>query len=356
MLRASLLTIGLLASAATASAQDTTPEQTPTPTPLTGATTDWDICNETSFILRFAAAYVRSDRMQAVGWTSVQPGVCERVKTPRSSPRFLYAESADIHRGGIREWKGEIELCAAETDFVSDATDNCQLKNLGTRDYFAVKPTERRTAFIEPSDFGDKADIAGVQRLLRDAGYAITRVDGLSGRRTARTIATAKSDLGLESDATSQDLMAALIAPAETARADVGLNICNDSTENVFAAIAIQANGTWTSRGWWAVAPDSCTKPYDESLIGTQAHVFALQAAKNADGTPAPDRRLQAGTATPSQYCIAESKFSALGQENCADKGYAAASFRPVPTDVDGQVMRLTDADFAAPSPDGLRR
>ena len=351
MFRAALTLFTLLV-APVAVAQDTPPA----PAPLAGATVDWDICNETSFILRFATAFVRADRMQTIGWTPVQPGACVAVKTPRASPRFLYAESMDVHRGGIREWRGSSELCAAETDFVSDATDTCQLKNLGTRDYFAVKPTERRTAFIEPSDFADKAEIAGVQRLLRDAGYAISRVDGLSGKRTLNTIRKAKADLGLESDATGQALIAALVEPARTARADVGLNICNDSSQDIYAAIALQANGSWTSRGWWPIAPDSCTKPFDETLIGTQAHVFALQAAPEVDGKAAPDRRLRAGTATPAQYCIAESKFSALGNENCVDKGYSVGSFRPVPTDVDGQVVRLTDADFTAPSADGLRR
>ena len=153
--------------------------------------------------------------MQTAGWTTVQPGACVVIVTPKDSPRFLFAESLPIHRGGIREWKGTIELCATEEDFTSDATDNCQLKNMETRDYFAVKPSEVRTAFIEPSDFGDNAETAGLQRLLQDSGYKITRIDGLSGRRTLRTIASAKSDLELDKSASNQDLISALIPKAE---------------------------------------------------------------------------------------------------------------------------------------------
>lgn len=316
----------------------------------------WDICNETSYVLRYAAAFIRSNRMQAAGWTILQPGSCSAIETPKNSPRFLYAESLPVHRGGIREWKGAVGLCASEKNFTSETSDDCRLKNLGTRNYFAVDPAEMRTAFIEAGDFGPNAEIAGIQRLLQDSGYTITRVDGLSGRRTLRTIKQAKSDLKLESSASHQDLMTALIPAAETSRAAVGLDICNDSTSQIFGAIAIQQDGNWTSRGWWPIDIGACIKPYDNSLVGTQAHVFALQEALNEAGEALPDRRLRSEVATPAPFCIAEARFAALGRKKCLEQGYAAVDFRPIPSDVDGQVIRLTDADFVEISGDGLRR
>lgn len=324
--------------------------------PTSSTTQPWDICNETSYVLRFASAYIRSDRMQAAGWSVVQPGACSVITTPKDSPRFLYAESLPIHRGGVREWRGPIELCAANTDFSSDATDNCTLKNMETRDYFAVDPMERRTALIEPGDFGANAETAGLQRLLKDSGYKITRIDGLSGRRTLRTIAEAKANLELEKTATNQELISALVPAAETARASVGLDICNDSTHKIFGAIAIQQDGNWTSRGWWPIDIGQCVKPYDNSLIGSQAHIFSLQEAVSPEGETLPDRHLRSEIVTPAPFCIAESRFAALGRENCLEQGYAAVDFRPVPSDVDGQVIRLTDADFVSGGGDGLRR
>ena len=337
--------------AVSASAQTSTPEE-----PVSSPTNNWDICNETSFVLRFASAYIRDDRMQAAGWTTVQPGACVNVVTPKDSPRFLFAESLPFHRGGVREWEGPVELCAKEEDFLSDATDKCALKNMDVRDYFAVKPTERRTAFIEPGDFGVNAEIAGLQRLLQDAGYKITRIDGLSGRRTLRTIKTAKSDLELDKAATNQELISALIPRAEAARNTIGLDICNDGTSRMFGAIAFQQDGNWTSRGWWPIEIGKCVKPFDRSLIGTQAHIFALQESTADDGEPLPDRRLRSEVITPAPFCIAEARFSALGRENCLEQGYAAVDFRPLPADVDVQVIRLTDADFVEGSGDGLRR
>ena len=317
---------------------------------------NWDVCNETSYVLRFASAYIQSDRMQASGWASIQPGACVVLNPPSNSPRFLFAESLPVHQGGVREWKGSIELCATEEDFKTDATDNCALKNMETRDYFAVHPTERRTAFIEPGDFGVNAETAGLQRLLQDAGYKITRVDGLSGRRTLRTIASAKSDLELDKTATSQELISALIPKAEAARNTIGLDICNDGTARMFSSIAFQKDGHWTSRGWWPIEIGACVKPYDRSLIGRQTHIFALQESKSKDGKPEPDRRLRSEVVTPAPFCIAEARFAALGREKCLEQGYTPVDFRPLPSDVDVQVVRLTDADFVEGGGDGLRR
>lgn len=325
-------------------------------TETTASTNNWDVCNETSFVLRFAAGYIRTDKMQAAGWTQLQPGGCVTLTPPKDSPRFLFAESLPIHRGGIREWKGSFELCATEGDFVSEATDKCSLKNMDTRNYFAVKPSERRTALIESGDFGVNAETAGLQRLLQDSGYKITRVDGLSGRRTLRTITSAKSDLELDKSATNQELISALIPKAEETRKTIGLDICNDGTARMFSAIAIQQDGNWTSRGWWPVEVGACIKPYDSSLIGTQAHVFALQESQPIDGEPQPDRRLRSEVVTPAPFCIAESRFAALGREKCLEQGYVAVDFRPVTDDVDVQVIRLTDADFVEGGGDGLRR
>lgn len=355
------LSIGLTLWATAAAAQLGTSDETPAADNLTTAISianaqNWDICNQTSYVLRFASAFIRSDRMQAAGWTQVHPGACVTLNPPKDSPRFLFAESLPIHKGGVREWKGTFELCAKDESFTSDATENCSLQNMDTRDYFAVKPSERQTAFIEPGDFGVNAETAGLQRLLQDAGYKITRVDGLSGRRTLRTIASAKSDLKLDKSATYQELMGALIPKAEETRNTIGLDICNDGTSRMYGAIAIQQDGNWTSRGWWPIDIGACIKPYDKSLIGTQAHIFALKESVSEDGSPAPDRRLRSEVVTPAPFCIAESRFAALGRDNCLEQGYVPVDFRPLAADVDVQVIRLTDADFIEGGGDGLRR
>lgn len=334
----------------TAAAQD--PDRVVDPT-LVGQTTDWRICNETSYAVRTASAFLRGGGMAAKGWDEILPGACITITTPVSGPRFLFAESIDAHHGGVREWKGTTPLCVSDDeDFQSSATEDCRLSNKSERDFFAVRPGEPETTLVEPAEFGrEKSIVAAQQRLLRDAGYDITRIDGLTGRKTSRLLRTFRKDAGLAATVTGEPLTRALIQAARTAKAGVGLEVCNSSTATIWAAVAVQEDGRWRSRGWWQAAPDACTRPIDVALPGTEAHVYALQ--ESEDG---PDKRLRTVATTPAQFCIAESVFDAIGNDQCLEQGYVLASFRPIPTEDPGTRIRFTDADFAAQSPGGLRR
>ena len=321
-------------------------------------TQPWDICNETSFILRTANALVRDSKMTLKGWNEINPGQCFTINAPTGSPRYIFAESSDVNQGGIREWSGKTPICVSRNNFIADATKSCALQNLETRNYISVNPAENRTTLIEPDDFGDKADIAGIQRLLKDNGYKITRVDGLSGRRTNRYIREFKKIHSLPVSVSNNDLIGTLAESAKKKQSDFGLELCNSSTATIWAAIATRENGTWQSRGWWTIVNDECVRPYTKKLKGSDAHFYALQENKlvTDEGTSfGPDKRLRSVATTPAQFCIAEAKFSALGREYCAESGYAVASFRPLPTDSDGAKITLSDQDFAAPSAVGLR-
>jgi uncharacterized membrane protein len=352
-----LTALGLALSSA-ASAQDTAP-QVETLTASTPSAYQWEICNETSYYLRLALGTSSEGKVMVRGWQEAMPGGCITTNyNDPNTPRFIYAESLPVHRGGIREWRGTIELCAKDEDFVSEAVDNCALKNLETRKYLAVNPSESRTTLIEPSDYGAKAETAGVQRMLRDAGYKITKIDGLPGRRTSRSLRAFKKAAELDPNVEGADLMIALKDAAQESLKSVGIELCNDSSAKIWGAVATREAGNWQSRGWWDIAPQDCAHLYTKSLSGAEAHIFALQENINPNdpATPLPDKRLRAISATPSQFCIAEARFSALGRDMCAEAGYSAASFRPIPTEDDGVKVTLIDADFAEVSAAGLRR
>jgi uncharacterized membrane protein len=351
-MRKTLAALLSLSIAGSALAQDAATEIPADPT-LVGPTATWQICNETSYILRTASAFLRGGGMAAKGWNEVLPGACIAITTPASGPRFLFAESIDAHQGGVREWKGTTPLCVDEdADFTSNATEDCRLSNRTERNFFAVRPGEPVTTLVEPSEFGrTKSAVAAQQRLLRDAGYDITRIDGLPGRKTSRLLRSFRRDHDLDATVTDEPLMRALIAAAQTAQDTIGLEVCNQSTAAIWTAIATREDGKWRSRGWWRAAPEECTRPLDISLLGTDAHVYAVQ--ESEDGT---DKRLRTVATTPAQFCIAESKFDALGNEMCIEQGYAVASFRPVPTEEKGARMRLSDADFSEQTLGGLRR
>ena len=357
-----LTALTLTSSPAAAQTSDTQiPIPLPVATPSDAAPTEWKICNQTSYILRIANAYMRSGRMEASGWRELNSGVCLSESTPPQSQRFLYAESSPVHQGDIREWAGTVELCTAQTDFSSDAASECSgdsasSSDLTPRKFLVVDPAELQTDLIEPAEFGDKAETAGFQRLLKDSGYKISRIDGVSGRRTTRTLKTFKKDHSVESGASTSEVFSALIEAAKEASTSTGLEICNDSSAPIWSAIATRHQGGWQSRGWWDIAPGTCDKPYNAPLEGTETHIFALQESTDTEGTPLPDKHLRTVSTVPSQFCIAEAKFSALGREFCTENGYNVANFRPVSTDNDGAKITLTDTDFADSNPEGLRR
>lgn len=333
--------------------------------PLETASDTWEVCNETSFILRMALATEINRKLTPRGWTKVRPGACYSVPNPGISTRYVYAESSPAHLGGIREWKGTVPLCAASEDFVADTAMGCILQNLETRLYIPVDPKEPHTQLVEPEDFKANAETAGLQRLLKDNGYDISRIDGRAGRRTTRSLRKFLTDNGLATDIATEAQFTALETKALEYSKVVGLTLCNESSAKIWAAIGKRRNDTWESRGWWPIQPEDCVQAVKETLKDTDIHVFARQEVpvevpegeeQDEASTAKPDRTLRVVATTPSQFCISDARFSALGRENCTDNGYQAANFRELPTDKDGTTVTFTDADFVELSATGLRR
>ena len=317
----------------------------------------WNICNETSYVLRVASATLENGKMTPRGWERVRPGACLTKSPPAGTDRYVFAESEKFHTGRVREWKGSVKLCVRDEDFTADASLSCKLQDMDTRPYLKVDPKEETTSFIEPDNFGDKAPTAGLQRLLQDNGYKISRVDGLTGRRTSRTLQTFLKDNEITGTTSMGQKFEALIEGAIKVQSSIGLTLCNKSSQPIWSAIAYQSEGEWESRGWWPIEPGACARPYSSTLNNTNGHFFALQEQPAAEDEPAPkDKLLRTVAAKPRQFCVAEGVFSAIGDEYCSDRGYRPVSFRPLPTEAAGATVNLTDADFILPSATGLRR
>ncbi len=317
---------------------------------------EWKVCNETSFIIRLATAAIREGKMTPKGWSQLRPGACEDIDAPPGSPRYVFAESAPVHLGGIREWKGSVPLCAQDTDFKADATIDCALQDMGTRLFFPVDPTEKTTTLIEPDNFNEKAENAGIQRLLRDNGYRISRIDGIMGRRTSRTLRNYLKEHNESNSIPNTKKIDLLAKTAQSSQDTIGLTFCNKTKSKIWTAIAFRDDGQWESQGWWPVSVDDCLRPFTDSLRGSDAHFYARQEQGEDETGPLPDKHLRNVTPKPAQFCIAESRFAAIGREYCTDRGYIPASFRPLVTDKTGQKLSLTESDFSAPTQSGLRR
>ena len=330
---------------------------------------NWEVCNQTSFILRVAHADIEDGALAVEGWDEALPGDCLAYETEEGTDRYLLAESIPAHAGGVREWKGDVELCAGADDFTADAEQSCALQNLGSRRYLRVAADEARTFLVEPEDYGDSAQTAGIQRLLRDAGFRVRRIDGIDGRTTRRVIRDFLKARELDSGLRGEALVKVLREAALERQSELGITVCNESSERIWSATALRRDGVWRSRGWWPVEVSECVQVANASVKGEEPHLFALQEDTSLpedveegeevdieELLPKPDRKLRAVATKPSRFCISEGRFAALGRDQCTDRGYASASFRELDNEEDGIRVTLTDADFVAPSGTALRR
>ena len=311
----------------------------------------WDVCNETSYILRVATATTIEGELIPKGWSRARPGQCLNFDAAPNTPRYVYAESVTAYQGGIREWKGNYPLCASPDDFESNTNVTCPLQGLESRKYLAVDPTQLKTSLVETQDYGSKAVTAGLQRFLRDLGYRVPNIDGQKGRQTSRAITKFLTDNELAKTLDDAAKLDALEAAALKRQNEIGVTICNETESQIWSAVAYRKGASWESRGWWAITAGQCLRPHTESIKAYDAHIFALQEIEGE-----ADYILKSTAAVPSQFCIAESRFSVLGRENCKARGYAPASFRPLPNDKDGVTVRVSPNDFAPRKKGGLRQ
>ena len=333
-----------------AEAQDTVPDAADEEVQTEEAV--WQICNETSFMLRFSTAQTKESVTYIDGWHRLRPSECISEKSTSGAARFLYAESDTLHNGGIREWDGQVPICVNPVEnFNIESTVSCALQGFETRRFLKIDPEESVTKLIEPDNFGAKSETAGLQRLLKDAGYKISRVDGISGRRTRNILRDFLKEHDVPSTATIFEQMDVLAKVATTNQEMVGLTICNETEAETWLALGYREDGAWQSRGWWSLLAGDCVRPWPKDVKGTEMHLYAQQNGNDDDA-----RVLKAAAGVGREFCVAEAKFSALGREFCTDQGYVSEAFRPVITDETGLKISLTPNDFVIGTSAGLRQ
>ncbi len=319
----------------------------------------WQVCNETSYILNVAVASIYegddNPQMTVKGWHRLRSGKCQIMKIVKSAPRYVYARSDSIHQGGIREWKGAHEFCVGSPDitpnFNAQIQSACNLQNLTPAKFLRIIPTEERTAFIEPANFGKKSETAGLQRLLLDNNYDIKRIDGLSGRRTLNTLNTFLKDNKLKTNIALADKINALETSALEIRTQIGVRICNTSNARIWSAIAWHDEHHWESRGWWLIDPKACIRPFTNSLKDAEVYLYARLETDSPQDMVLDVKSDKANK----NFCISEASFAAVAHEYCQDQGYVNARFKAIPNDQIGISVNLSNSDFSKPKLSGLR-
>lgn len=311
------------------------------------------LCNETSFILEAATGRPEAEQVIVEGWTRLRPGEC-RIALPAPLQRgvhFVFARSSSAHRGGQRVWNGDVPLCVDPNgSFAVQNPSSCEVVGLESRRFKAVRVENARggeMTFNETETYnqgGQSPQIAGMQRLLDDAGVDSEAIDGYFGRRLRAAVTSFLTDRNLPLETSNADLIDILEDVARNRSLEVGMMLCNRTEETVMAAIARRRPDGWESRGWWTLEASACVRTVDESLIASPHYVFAEILTENG-------RRTLNDAASP--FCISRSKFAIIGNENCAQRQYRQEEFVETEIPEDGKlVFEFFERSFGPPTPE----
>jgi uncharacterized membrane protein len=259
-------------------------------------------------MLEAAVASPAGAKWKVEGWWSLQPGNCTTaIKDPlKGDDYYTFARSISGHEGGIRAWGGRYAFCTGEGSFSLTETNNNQ---------------KWTNTFTEPAGYSSsKARVAGVQRLLGDIGYDRVSIDGFMGRRTKVAMAKFKKEMGLaKGEDLTPEFFDAMARKANERVQQAGLELCNETPHDLFAAIAYEDDETgWTSRGWYHLKNGTCIKALKDQLAKPQYFVYAE--AEIGDG----ETMVWNGERV---FCTNTIRFSIEGDQNCAVRGYDQRGF-----------------------------
>lgn len=315
----------------------------------------YSFCNKTSYALSAAVGYVDNENLVTRGWWRLRSGECKRVLSERVEPGryFVYAEAIPGHAGSLRTWSGRTPLCVQNDSlFTLRDQDVCADDPRRQREFSAIDVTETTdgtytTDFTDENNFSPLfAEVAGVQRLMKDVGAYDGRIDGALGKNTRSAISEYAKAKGIGSgSAINEALMDALIDDANAREDKVGFFMCNATMLPVWTAFAQPTGGDqgYRSSGWWRLESEECAKVRRGTIAGEDYYVYGVMEAENRS-VPL------AGGDT--EFCVSSVQFEADSDVPCPEAGYETASFRRVDVgDAEVHVFQFTpelfNPDFA---------
>ena len=276
-------------------------------------------------------------QMRSHGWTRILPGDCASVLAGpvQTASYYIFARSIDAHQGPTKYFSGNERFCTLSKDFSIAGRENCALRGYESNDFIRVDTKagdEWTTTFGEPRKYSlEEARVAGAQRLLRDNGFRVPRIDGIAAKATARSVMAFQRAGGFEPTGTIDDtLVTALVAGAEDEQKRMGLDICNRTDYLAWAAVGLGGADDDMSSGWIRIEPRECAKAIKGRL--TQSHYFVYAEASDEHGQTARlDGRPLIWTGRDS-FCTKSTRFEIKGREACTERGFDEKRFMRVET------------------------
>lgn len=301
------------------------------------ARAEYRFCNATSYVLESAIGYETDEGWESQGWFRLLPGSCNAV-LPGNIDReayFAFARSISAHNGGTKYFSGSDRFCTAPGDFLVNGRTNCAARGFDSFDFTRVETrtgNDWTTTFSEPANYSLKrAEVAGIQRLLRDIEGGVSQIDGISGRRTTGAISDFQTSVNLRADGKiTEALFSALIERADQRQAQSGLSICNTTDYLVWAAVGYEEAGDFTSSGWIRIEPSRCEKAIKGDL--EQRYYYTYAEAVDGAGLVARRRGQDLVWAGNHTFCTKGTRFQIEGRTTCSERGFDETGFKRIDT------------------------
>lgn len=299
---------------------------------------DYRFCNATSYVLDGAIAFDTGGKLTSRGWLRMPPGECGiAVEGPVAIENYyVFARSIDAHEGSIKYFSGNESFCIVERDFEIEGREQCAMRGYDSADFLRVstKPgKDWTTTFSEASEYTmEQARIAGAQRLLKDIGFSLNRVDGIAARNTSRAVEAFQRSAGASVTGRVDELLIEKLTERVLAEHEtVGLSLCNRTGELLWAAVGYRSHGDDMSSGWVRIEPGSCRKAIKGKLAESTYFVYteALDEAGSIvrrDGQP----MIWGGAET---FCTKATRFEIRGRDRCTQRGFDERGFMRIETD-----------------------
>lgn len=299
---------------------------------------DYLLCNKTSYILQSAIGYQDGDSWKSQGWISLMPGKCTAalVGDIVQDNYYVFARSMDAHQGRVKYFSGPTTFCTMAKDFSIEGRDNCARRGYDADDFFTVATTPGKnwtTTFSETANYDDdEARIAVTQRLLRDNGLLLPRIDGKAAKNTVRAIEAFQRDNQLVPDGkVSDELISALTKGAMATQDKLGLDLCNRTKHLVWAAVAAHQPNSDISSGWVRVEPGTCRKAIKGKLTSSTYYLYAEGVDEAGIVTREGDHNLLWSGDTV--FCTKSTRFEIRDRDQCLARGFDERRFMLIKTD-----------------------
>ncbi len=111
-----------------------------------------------------------------------------------------------------------------------------------------------------------------------------------------------------------------LVLTAKPAPAAADFRLCNNTGNRVGLAVGYKENESWTTEGWWNLAPSSCETVLRGNLVARFYYIYAVDYDRGGEW---------AGQAF---MCTRDKEFTIKGTEDCLARGFDRTGFFEVDT------------------------